>query len=457
MVPSSLLIIDDNKGVLESLELLLESEFESVETLDNPNRLPSVLQESIFQVYLLDMNFSGAVQTGNEGFYWMDRILELDPDAVIVFITAYGDIELAVRAVKKGAFDFITKPWDNNQLLTTLQAAVRFRQSKDEVKKLKTQESSLERDLSKNFPLVKGDSPAMLQVYRILDKVAPTDADILILGENGTGKEVIAREIHRKSQRSKEIFLSVDIASISEGIIESELFGHKKGAFTDAKEDRTGRFEAAMGGTLFLDEIGNLSMATQAKLLSALQTRQIVPVGSNRPVEVDIRLICATNAELKAKIHQGSFREDLYYRINTVTLNIPPLRERKEDIPPLLEYYIDVFGRKYGKPGLRLNSAVKKRFLDYPWKGNVRELRHAVERAVIFSGSGSITEVDLQLRDESLPARNGTEEQVIPLEELEKEAIIKAIEIQKGNMTLVAAALGITRQTLYNKIRKYGL
>jgi len=455
MRQSKLLIVDDNKGVLESLELLLDGEFEEVKTLAYPGRLMSIIKENPSDVYLLDMNFSGTVQTGNEGLYWMDRILELYPDAVIVFITAYGGVDLAVKAVKKGAYDFITKPWDNNQLISTLQAAAKYRNSKQEVKQLKSKGSSLQRDIGMNFPLVKGKSLKMEQLYNILEKVSSTEADILILGENGTGKEVIAREIHKKSNRSKEIFLSVDITSISEGLLESELFGHKKGAFTDAREDRTGKFEAASEGTLFLDEIGNLSLATQAKLLTALQSREVTPVGSNKAVSVDIRLLCATNANLEQKIKAGTFREDLYYRINTVTINIPPLRERKEDILPLANYYLEQYSRKYNKPGMLVDKEAVEDLKKYIWKGNVRELRHSIERAVILSDSDSITSQDLQLVHHDGPS--GSDNVMLTLDELERKAIIRAIEMQKGNMTLVAARLGITRQTLYNKLKKYGL
>jgi len=285
--------------------------------------------------------------------------------------------------------------------------------------------------------------------------VAPTEADILLLGENGTGKEVIAREIHKKSNRRDSIFLSVDIASFSEGLLESELFGHKKGAFTDAREDRSGKFEAASGGTLFLDEIGNLSMATQAKLLSVIQTREVVPVGSNKPVGTDIRLLCATNSNLEEKIRNGTFREDLFYRINTVTINIPPLRERQEDIIPLAEYYLEQFSRKYNKQGMILEPDTRERLEQYTWKGNVRELRHTIERAVILTDSGSISTSDLQLSSPAELANSHYD--VSTLEEMERQAIIRAIRIQKGNITLVAASLGITRQTLYNKMKKYGL
>jgi len=455
MDTSSILIIDDNKGVLDALELLLDDEFEKVKTITNPNLIPSLIGSDTFDVYLLDMNFTGSVQTGNEGMYWMDRIREMDPEAVIVFITAYGEVDIAVNALKKGAFDFITKPWENQQLISTLHAATKYRKSTEEVKKLRTKESSLKNYLNMQFPLVKGESIEMKRVYDVIEKVAPTQADILILGENGTGKEVIAREIHKNSMRCDEIFLSVDIASFSEGILESELFGHKKGAFTDAREDRTGKFEAATGGTLFLDEIGNLSLTTQAKLLSAIQTRRVTPVGSNKSVPVDIRLLCATNSNLEQKINDGSFREDLFYRINTVTINLPPLRERKEDILHLANYYLEHFSRKYNRSGISFTPKLKKDLINYHWKGNVRELRHSIERAVILSDSPILNAEDLHLSTGNDAIYK--EDNHLTLEAIEKKAIAQAIKHQNGNMTNVAAELGITRQTLYNKIKRYDL
>jgi len=454
MKQTRLLIADDNKGVLDSLKLLLEDEFDDIIAVSNPNLIPRLVEQDYFEIYLLDMNFTGSQQTGNEGLFWMEKIKEQDPDAVVVFITAYADVNLAVKAVKKGAFDFIVKPWDNHKLLTTLKAAEKFRHSKEELKRATNKEETLKKDLREQFPLVKGRSESMDRIYNIIDKVAPTDADILILGENGTGKEVIAREIHRLSNRSMEIFLSADISSLSEGILESELFGHRKGSFTDAKEDRAGKFEAASGGTLFLDEIGNLSLPQQSKLLTVLQTREITPVGSNKTISVDIRLICATNSNLEKKITEGSFREDLYFRINTVTINLPPLRERKEDIIPLCHHYMKHFAQKYSRENLKLESGLTEKLKKYVWKGNIRELRHSIEKAVILSDSDLLNEKDFMLYE--VPGdlfTNGIQ----PLVDIEKAAIAKAMEVHKGNLTRVADSLQITRQTLYNKIKKYGL
>jgi len=455
MKHSTILIADDNKGVLDSLKLFLEDDFNEVVTISNPNLIPSHISHSFFDVYLLDMNFTGKQQSGNEGLFWMQKIKEHDPEAVIVFITAYGDVNLAVKAVKQGAFDFIVKPWDNNKLLTTLKAAQKFRLSKEALRKAVDKEKVLKKDLGEQFPLIKGKSESMDRIYQIMDKVAPTDADILILGENGTGKEVIAREIHRLSYRKDEIFLSADISSLSEGILESELFGHKKGAFTDAQSDRTGKFEAASGGTLFLDEIGNLSLPQQAKLLTVLQNREIIPVGSNKAIPFDIRLICATNSKLEQMISDGSFREDLFFRINTVTINLPPLRERKDDILPLSEYFLRYFAKKYAREGVRLEKKIIGKLISYPWKGNIRELRHAIEKAIILADSKILTENDFRLYtfQENSLSIDGLQ----PLADLEKAAIAKAIGVHKGNLTKIAHSLQITRQTLYNKIKKYDL
>ena len=455
MKQSSLLIADDNKGVLDSLKLFLEDEFDEVVAISNPNMLPSLVSQSSFDVYLLDMNFTGKQQTGNEGLFWMQKIKEHDREAVVVFITAYGDVNLAVKAVKQGAFDFIIKPWDNYKLVTTLKAAQKFRQSKEALRRAVDKEKTLKNDLGGQFPLIKGKSESMSRIYQIMNKVAPTDADILILGENGTGKEVIAREIHRLSNRRDEIFLSADISSLSEGILESELFGHKKGAFTDAHADRTGKFEAASGGTLFLDEIGNLTLPQQSKLLTVFQTREITPVGSNRSIPVDIRLICATNSNLEHMISKGSFREDLFFRINTVTINLPPLRERKDDILPLSEYYLKYFAKKYGRDGVRLGRQVREKLISYPWKGNIRELRHSIEKAIILADSDTLTEKDFWLH--TTQGDSLSFDGIQPLADLEKSAIIKAMEVHNGNLTKIANSLRITRQTLYNKIKKYDL
>ena len=455
MKRSNLLIADDNKGVLDSLKLFLEDEFDEVVAISNPNILPSLVSQSSFDVYLLDMNFTGKQQTGNEGLFWMQKIREHDREAVVVFITAYGDVNLAVKAVKQGAFDFIIKPWDNYKLVTTLKAAQKFRQSKEALRRAVDKEKTLKKDLGGQFPLIKGKSESMSRIYQIMNKVAPTDADILILGENGTGKEVIAREIHRLSNRKDEIFLSADISSLSEGILESESMCHKKGAFTDAHADKTGKFEAASGGTLFLDEIGNLTLPQQSKLLTVLQTREITPVGSNRSIPVDIRLICATNSNIEHMISIGSFREDLFFRLNTVTINLPPLRERKDDILPLSDYYLKYFAKKYGRDDVRLGGHVREKLISYPWKGNIREQRLSTDRAGILADSDTLTEKDFLLY--TIQENSLSFDGIQPLADLEKTAIIKAMEVHNGNLTKIANSLRITRQTLYNKIKKYDL
>ncbi len=380
----TILVVDDNKSVLTAVELLLGSYFEKVITLVTPERIPAVLTEEKADVVLLDMNFSAAINTGNEGLYWLSRIKEVNPDIPVVLFTAYADIELAVKAVKEGAADFVVKPWDNAKLVATLLSAYRLRESQGEVKQLKEEKNVLKSQLNSEPSILWGTSPAIMQVYNLISKVAKTDANILITGENGTGKEMIAREIHRLSNRSPEVMISVDMGAVTETLFESELFGHVKGAFTDAKEDRAGKFEAANKGTLFLDEIGNLSYGLQAKLLAALQNRKITRIGSNKPVDIDIRLICATNRNIQDMVEKNLFREDLLYRINTIHVEIPPLRERREDIGPLAEYFLKKYMSKYGKENIKLQQPAKEKLMEYKWPGNIRELQHAVEKAVIM-------------------------------------------------------------------------
>jgi len=381
----NLLIIDDNKSVLTALEMMLQSEFDTVIGLKSPNRLVSAIQKNQIDVVLLDMNFQAGVNTGNEGIYWLNQILKHDPDISVIMITAYGDVELAVRAVKEGAFDFVLKPWDNNKLVSTLHAAMKLRKSKQETDSLRKTTDILKQELNTGSSSIIGQSKPMLKVMEMVNKVAVTDANIFITGENGTGKELIAREIHRKSKRNKEVLVSVDMGSVSETLFESELFGHVKGAFTDAKENRMGKFEAANKGTLFLDEIGNLPLSLQAKILAALQNRAITKVGSNTPVPIDIRLVSATNKNLNALVTEGLFREDLLYRINTITIELPPLRERGEDILLLAEFYLQKYVKKYEKHGLKMNQRAMQALLKYRWPGNVRELQHSMEKAVILA------------------------------------------------------------------------
>ena len=378
------MIVDDNKNILTALTRLLEMEVDEVHTASNPNLIPGMVRANDYDAIFLDMNFSASVQSGNEGLFWMKEILKMDPNAIIIPITAYGDVDLAVRAVKEGAADFVVKPWDNDKLLATLNSAYKLRQSKLEVESLKEKQKSLVEKIEKKYSCIIGSSSVMQEIHETIKKVAGTDVDILILGENGTGKELVAREIHRQSIRNQEILISVDMGSLSESLFESEMFGYEKGAFTDAKEMRRGRFEIASDGTMFLDEIGNLSLSMQAKLLSALQNRTFTRIGANTPIEFDTRLICATNKNLKEMISEGLFREDLFFRINTIEITIPPLRDRGDDILELTEFFLNNFKAKYGKDSLKLNKEASKVLKNYHWPGNVRELQHTIEKAVIL-------------------------------------------------------------------------
>lgn len=452
MKNSTILIIDDNKSILSALELLLQPLCKQVVLSSNPNQIPSLLSSHHFDAVLLDMNFSAGVITGNEGLYWLSRILEQDANSSVIMITAYGDVELAVRAVKKGAVDFIVKPWENSKLLATIQAAIRLRRSRSEVKSLREREHNLRVVAKADAPTIIGQAPRFKEMLELVGKVAKTDANVLITGENGTGKELIAREIHLQSLRSSEVMVSVDMGSLSETLFESELFGHVKGAFTDAREDRAGKFEVARGSTLFMDEIANLSLPLQAKLLAALQNREIVRVGSNKKIPVDIRLVCATNSNLHELVVQGKFREDLLYRINTINIEIPPLRERKADIPLLAKFFLDIYGSKYRKPELSLTDRALESMLSYTWPGNVRELQHTMEKAVILSDGDTLTP-EAFLFPQSVPIPM----EALTIEEMERQMIVQAIKSNSGNMTAVASQLGITRQTLYNKVKKYGL
>jgi DNA-binding NtrC family response regulator len=448
----NVLILDDNKSVLTALEMLLQTEFENVYTLRNPGCLISTIQKHQIDVVLLDMNFKAGINTGNEGLYWLRQILKQDPAISVVMITAYGDIELAVKAVKDGAFDFILKPWDNNKLISTLHASMKLRKSKIENVVLINATNNLKQELKPTSQKIIGQSEPMKKVMKMVRKVAATDANIFIAGENGTGKELIAREIHRYSKRKNEIMISVDMGAISESLFESELFGHTKGSFTDAKEERVGKFETANKGTLFLDEIGNLPLFLQAKLLTSIQNRTIVKLGSNIPVPIDIRLISATNKDLKNMISDKLFREDLLYRINTITIELPPLRERGNDILLLAEFYLHKYIIKYEKPGLRINQKAQRKLLNYNWPGNVRELQHSIEKAVILADNENLSEDSFTLNgissDQKLDFNNKT------IEEVEKEMILACIDKEKGNMSAVAKKLGITRPTLYKKLKK---
>jgi DNA-binding NtrC family response regulator len=449
-----LLIVDDNKNILTALSRLLEMEVDEVHTTSNPNLIPSMVRSNDYDAILLDMNFSASVQSGNEGLFWMKEILKMDPNAIIIPITAYGDVDLAVRAIKEGAADFVVKPWDNDKLLATINAAYYLRQSKLEVASLKEKQKSLLEKIDRKYARIIGSSSVMQEIHETIKKVAGTDVDILILGENGTGKELVAREIHRQSIRNQEILINVDMGSLSESLFESEMFGYEKGAFTDAKEMRKGRFEIASEGSIFLDEIGNLSLSTQAKLLSALQNRTFTRVGAHTPIEFDTRLICATNKNLKEMISEGLFREDLFFRINTIELTIPPLRDRGDDVLELADFFLNTFKAKYGKNALKLNKESSKILKNYNWPGNVRELQHTIEKAVILCDSNVVKPDDLYLPRQELKS---FEDSPLTFDEIEKQGILKALERNKGNVYKTAKELNIARQTLYNKIQKHKL
>ena len=441
----TIIIVDDNKGVLTAIQILLKSYFSKVVALSSPVTLTSVLREEMPEVVLLDMNFTSGINTGNEGLFWLHEIKKVRPDLPVVLFTAYADIELAIRGIKEGATDFIVKPWDNQKLVETLQtAAVSTHNNKKTDGKEETTHS----------PMYWGESKVMQQLRALIEKVAITDANILITGENGTGKEMLAREIHVLSNRKYKEMIAVDMGTITESLFESELFGHIKGSFTDAHTDRTGKFEAADNSTLFLDEIGNLPYHLQAKLLTVLQRRSIVRVGSNTPIPIHIRLICATNRNLQEMVVKGEFREDLLYRINTIHVEIPPLRERKEDIIPLAERFMVRFCKQYDKEPMKFSSAAKEKLSIHPWYGNIRELEHVIEKVVIINDEPLIPAEILQLSSRKIesPERN-----ISTLEDMEKQMIRKALEACAGNLSAVATQLGITRQTLYNKMKKFGL
>jgi len=450
-----ILIIDDNKEVLTTIKLFLQYEFEEVVTLKNPNQIPEYLRSNNFDVILLDMNFSAGISSGNEGLYWYNEITKYDKNQVIVFFTAYADVNLAVNAVKNGAFDFVMKPWDNDKLVATLKAAYKHRISLIELENVKNIQKTLDEDISKPFSNIIGNSNRIKEVFSIISKVAKTDANIFLTGENGTGKELFARELHKQSLRNGKVFLNIDMNTLSDSLFESELFGHVKGAFTDAKIERTGRFETASGGTLFLDEIGNLPIHLQAKLLTVLENREFVKVGETKPRKFDVRLICATNKNLEQLVADGLFREDLLYRINTIKIEIPPLRERIEDIEPITEYYLKYYTSKYGKEKTKLSHSAKLKLKKYRWPGNIRELKHTIEKIVILSEESIINESEIQL---SVQSNFDVDlHKALTLEEIEKQVINQTLQKFQGNLTKTARELGIIRQTLYNKIRKYGL
>jgi len=454
MTKGNLLIVDDNKGLLNALELIMKNEFEKVITLTDPNRINEILRNNDVDIVMLDMNFKSGVHNGNEGLFWMREIYKYDSNISVVIVTAYGDVELAVKAIREGAVDFILKPWDNTKLLATINAAWKLRVSRQEASILKKDNILLKKEINKGGEkIVLGASPTMINVMNIVRKVAGTDANVLITGENGTGKELVAREIHNLSKRAGELMVSVDMGSITETLFESEMFGHVKGSFTDAKEDRKGKIEQANKGTLFLDEIGNLSLQSQAKLLSVLQNRYVVPVGSNRQIPVDIRLVCATNCDLINMVVEGRFREDLLYRINTILIEVPPLRDRVDDIPILANYFLRMNCERYGKDGLKISTHALEKLANHDWPGNVRELQHSIEKAVILSESLVLKPSDFVFSTNTRNVMQGD----MTLEEMEKKLIIDNLRLYSNNLSAVAEKLGITRQTLYNKMRKFGI
>ena len=447
----NILVVDDNRSILSTLEILLLPEFQTVTTLSNPNQIPSELRKREYNLVILDMNFQAGVNTGNEGIYWLGKIKETNPEISVVMITAYGDVNTAVKALKAGASDFILKPWDNEKLLATLKLAIQLNLSRKEVKQLKERESGLKKEMNRDQKYIIGSSPQLMNVLNLVRKVARTDANVLITGENGTGKELIAQEIHRLSARSKEVLVTVDMGALSESLFESELFGHMKGAFTDARENRQGKFEIADKGTLFLDEIGNISFHLQSKLLTAIDNRQISRIGSNQVIPVDIRLISATNRNLENMVRSGLFREDLLYRINTIQIEMPPLRERGNDITVLAEFFLTKFSCKYNKTGLKINRQALEKLSKYKWPGNIRELQHTIEKAVILSDSGVLKPDDFYLRHNTSTSSNDS---FFTLDEMERQMIQQALDNNNGNFTAAAEQLGVTRQTLYNKLKK---
>jgi DNA-binding NtrC family response regulator len=457
MNEASILIVDDNPGVLSAGKLLLKRHFADVDTTRDPSEIPMLLRSKTYAAILLDMNFGRSVRnTGQEGLDWLKKIKEIDPKAIVILITAFGDVELAVRAIKDGATDFVLKPWDNEKLLATLNAALQLHSTLEENDRLRAQVSGRNTAAARDLPQLIFGSQAMQQVLDTIERVAPTDANVLILGENGTGKDLVAQAIHVRSQRADENFVKVDMGALTESLFESELFGHAKGAFTDARDDRAGRFEAANGGTIFLDEIGNLSLNQQTKLLTALQNRTITRVGTNRPRMVDVRVVAATNQNLYEAVKTRQFRQDLLYRINTIEIQLPPLRERTDDLEPLAQHFIELFAKKYKRPVTGIHQAALKEMIRYPWPGNVRELQHAVERAVIMSPAEKLRIEDFFFREsevlgstDHLPTMN--------IDDMEKQLIMKSLQKHHGNITEAAAELGLTRASLYRRLEKYSI
>lgn len=448
----SILIVDDNEELLIALLILLGDTFGRIDTLNHPKKLLWQLDRYEYDLVLLDMNFGTGKHTGNEGLYWMERIFERKPLPSVVLITAYSDVELAVQGIKNGAADFILKSWDNEKIHATLQSAYRLHCSKRKIDALQLKQKHLADDIDRHHVFYRGHSPAMNAIYRLIEKVAPTDANVLLLGENGTGKEVLAREIHRLSARCRDIFVDIDMGSIVESLFESELYGYRKGAFTDAKNDKAGRFELASGGTLFMDEIGNLTPTMQQKLLAVLQNRQVIPVGALHPVDVDVRLICSTNADIHRLVDESGFRKDLFYRLNTIVIELPPLRNRKEDIPGLAAFFVHQYNLKYGK-NIHFSDAAIATLSHQEWRGNIRELKHIIEKTVILADSNLIDEITPMVETGHVPSLQPS----FNLEENERRIIQAALQHNAGNVSEAARQLGVNRSTLYEKMKKYGI
>jgi two-component system response regulator HydG len=450
MKDASILIVDDDPDVLTAVRLLLKTEVKQVVTEKSPENLKHLLSQHSFDLILLDMNFNSSINTGNEGFYWLKKIRDYKSDATVIMITAYGDIDLAVRSLKEGAADFVVKPWHNEKLVESLKEALKRKGNKQSPAPVFNADSIIGTELL-------GSSKVMEDVFFKIEKIAPTDANILILGENGTGKDLVARAIHQHSNRASKPFVKVDLGALTESLFESELFGHKKGAFTDAREDRVGRFEAAHGGTVFLDEIGNISLQQQAKLLSVLQNRQVIRLGTNEPIPIDIRLICATNLPLSDLSDESLFRKDLIYRINTVDIMLPPLRKRKSDIMMLAKHFAKVYGNKYLKPALEFDSSAEQKLLEYHFPGNIRELQYVIERSVIMGDGPVISARDLifsPIESSVEPIDDGGD---LKLSAVEKSTILRVIEKHNGNISRAAKELGLTRTALYRRLSKYNI
>ncbi|MDN4502473.1 sigma-54 dependent transcriptional regulator [Alteromonadaceae bacterium BrNp21-10] len=465
-----ILIVDDDEDILVAGKLLLKRHFADVQICNQPQQIPQLLSDKSFDAILLDMNFGPGESSGQQGFHWLQQILQLDPQAVVIMITAHGGVDTAVEAMKLGATDFIAKPWQNEKVVATLSSAVQLGQSRREASSLR-QTNKLLTSSSISGQVILGQSAAMAAVMSLIQRSAPTDANVLVLGENGTGKELVARELHAQSQRSENVFMAVDLGAVSESLFESELFGHKKGAFTGANEDRVGRLQAAHGGSLFLDEIGNIPLHLQAKLLTVLAQRQVTPLGANAAIDIDVRVIAATNVAKSQLTDESRFRQDLLFRLNTVEITLPPLRQRPEDIQTMAEHYLALYAKKYAKAPMTISSSALLKMQQYSWPGNVRALRHALERAVILADSNELTNKDFQLEltpnqagemvssavTQPVAVSNSATGEHFNLERIEKDTIEQALKIHRFNISHAAKALGLTRAALYRRMEKYGL